>query len=148
MALIPNALEEGSLGNLQVTLTHVHQVSMLLQSEDRFMNLAHVRSFFDTLILKVDHFAEYLGPNANIVHMPIFEAAVAKVQQGNERLLNTEEKRALLSFRKDPHRNNEVIEDEIATAASTNEFLDSYNLISETKKEKNRGIHFKLHIIG
>ena len=36
--------------------------------------------------------------------MPIFEAAVAKVQQGNERLLNTEEKRTLLSFRKDPHR--------------------------------------------
>ena len=135
LALVPSALEDGTLKVLLEILSQVHKVSMILQREDQLVSLAHARSFFDKLIIKIPSFAEYLGPDANIIHMPIFEKAVIKVQKGNETSLTKDEKTALLPFRKNVSDIG-TSQEETKNNDDINEFEASYNEINELKKRK------------
>lgn len=64
------------------------------------------RKLFDGLIEIYPQSSDYLAPNSNIVHSPVFESAVCKVQGKLENLLSQSEKNSLKRFLKIPLPNN------------------------------------------
>jgi hypothetical protein len=139
--LVLHELQEHDLEQLLAVLKAVHQCSMALQ-KDNGVELRHVRKFFDVLIAKAPSFARYLGPESDIVHSPIFEKAVIKVQSGNERNLTRNERATLKRFERSPSdhysEDDDSSDDEERKMNTDNPFLTIVEDENKTLLKKRR----------
>lgn len=102
MKLFPTYDEREDIIALHRMLKTCQELSVYLQNEDPLkVSMLIVRKAFDKLILEFPSMAKYLAPAAEIVHCPVFDSAVVKIQSGNEDRLTAAEKRAVLFFKLD-----------------------------------------------
>jgi hypothetical protein len=94
--------EHETILEMVALLKEFEAVSKWLQTENvhdssRRVTLYSVRKVFDKLCQKYPVVRRHLSANADIVHQPLFESAVAKIQ-GNDFNLNAQEKRKVSFF--------------------------------------------------
>ncbi|OWZ10706.1 hypothetical protein PHMEG_00016401 [Phytophthora megakarya] len=91
--------------SLLKSLKKVESVAKVLQGKD--VTLLDVRVWFDGLIAIKPHFAHFLGPRADIVPNPDFEAGCVRILDGKASRLTRAEKVALEPFRCSPRGGEE-----------------------------------------
>ncbi|EGZ26480.1 hypothetical protein PHYSODRAFT_258511 [Phytophthora sojae] len=96
MDLLPPPAMNKRLRALYQELCDIESVSKALQGHDA--DLLDVREWFDELIAVKPQYARYIGPRANIVHNPDFEAGCVRVLRGKAQRLTRAEKAALQPF--------------------------------------------------
>ncbi|KAG3248445.1 hypothetical protein PI124_g6889 [Phytophthora idaei] len=95
--LMPSPPCNRRLRGLLHDLKKVESVSKALQGED--VSLLDARVWLDGLISIKPHYARFIGPRAEIVHSPDFEAGCVRVLAGNANRLTRAEKAALSPFK-------------------------------------------------
>ncbi|EGZ19549.1 hypothetical protein PHYSODRAFT_285295 [Phytophthora sojae] len=96
MDLLPPPAMNKRLRALYQELCDIESVSKALQGHD--VDLLDVREWFDELIAVKPQYGRYIGPRANIVHNPDFEAGCVRVLRGKAQRLTRAEKAALQPF--------------------------------------------------
>ncbi|ETO67469.1 hypothetical protein F444_15652 [Phytophthora nicotianae P1976] len=81
MELLPLPAANKRLRTLHQELRDIESVAKALQGHD--VDLLDVREWFDELIAAKPQYARYIGPQANIVHSPAFEASCCRVLRGS-----------------------------------------------------------------
>ncbi|ETO99773.1 hypothetical protein F441_22804 [Phytophthora nicotianae CJ01A1] len=92
--LVPRPSSHRRIVQLLSKLGDLDSVCVKLQSEE--LTLADVRLLFDAVVVKYPVTASYLKADASIVHSPVFERAVVKVQ--GDRRLQVDEEAAVEPF--------------------------------------------------
>lgn len=92
--LCPTPAENRRIEALLKQLKVLESVTKMLQEEST--SVSDVRAMFDAVIEEFPETTDRLTSSAEIVHSPLFESAVVKVQRGNSSALSREE-RAMLS---------------------------------------------------
>ena len=124
-----NADDHYVIEELVQNLYKCEKTSKFLQTEDhQKVNLLSTRVAFDILISEIPVLAAYLAPDAAIVHDPVFESAVVKLQMGDEQL-SVEEAQAVEVFRtREQSTSSNTASDEPKT------FEDEMRLAVEARK--------------
>jgi hypothetical protein len=134
---IPNAIESNRIAAILASDQAFFSASNALQrGGDKQLELVHVRSLFDKLIRQHPDCREHLRADAEIVHSTNFESAVCKVQALDERLLNSNEKKAIKRFLISPRDPDGASESE-----SENDHTDddwAQDIIDDTNARKRR----------
>eukprot|EP00171_Calliarthron_tuberculosum_P001888 IDg1888t1 len=102
--------------SLMCQLDDLESVTKALQDDSTTMS--DVRGLFDAVIDRYPETACKLTSSASIVHNPIFENAVVKVQLENCNALSREERLAMKSFELDTHREVDAYDDRLSFAQS------------------------------
>ncbi|KAG3134934.1 hypothetical protein PI126_g18481 [Phytophthora idaei] len=97
---LPSRATHRKLTTLLASLRDVKSVSKRLQADG--LTLLDARDLFDALIEIRPAFANYLAPDADIVHSVAFEKATVKVLAGQATMLTEEEATALGPFKCEP----------------------------------------------
>ncbi|ETP02604.1 hypothetical protein F441_20356 [Phytophthora nicotianae CJ01A1] len=79
----------------------IYGSSITSQSSYKGISLADVRALLDSIVQRYPSLKPQLNASANVVHSPVFEAAVVKVIKGGSRL-STGERDAIKAFEKAP----------------------------------------------
>ncbi|KAG3246400.1 hypothetical protein PI124_g8885 [Phytophthora idaei] len=98
MVVMPTPAANKRLRALFKELKDIESVSKALQGRD--VDLLDVRQWFDERIAVKPQYERFLGPRANIVHSPYFEAGCVRVLRGRQDRLTRAEKAALVPFAK------------------------------------------------
>jgi len=88
-----NNKEVRQLNDLRENLTSLASVMLKLQSPA--LNLFQVRILFDGVITLFPEMEFHLGPNARIVHNPLFEGALIKLLRGDNSSLTNDEAKSI-----------------------------------------------------
>lgn len=91
------AAEDRRFDSFFQELKHLESVTMAVQSESTTVH--DVRVLFDAVMEKYPETTTKLSSTANIIHSPVFETAIGKVQSGNEVIMSHEEKEALAALK-------------------------------------------------
>ncbi|ETM43308.1 hypothetical protein F442_11560 [Phytophthora nicotianae P10297] len=86
--LLPSRADHRKLEDLLSKLRCIESISKKLQGDE--LTLLDARALFDGLFELRPSMTTYLSPDAEIVHSPVFEAAVVKVLAGDAGLLTNE----------------------------------------------------------
>ncbi|ETP42763.1 hypothetical protein F442_10346 [Phytophthora nicotianae P10297] len=92
--LVPRGNGHRRIAAVTDKLVELDSVCVKLQAEERSM--AEVRLLFDACMVKYPEMSEYLQPAAQIVHSPLFESAIVKVQ--NDLPLSSPEQQEIKAF--------------------------------------------------
>ncbi|KUG01955.1 hypothetical protein AM587_10008179 [Phytophthora nicotianae] len=92
--LVPRGNGHRRIAAVTDKLVELDSVCVKLQAEERSM--AEVRLLFDACMVKYPEMSEYLQPAAQIVHSPLFESAIVKVQ--NDLPLSSPEQQEIEAF--------------------------------------------------
>ena len=113
LSLVPNHIMLSEITSMVKDDNDFESVSKSLQFEgEKLVDMYATRKLFDGLISKYPECSDYLAPNSDIVHSPIFESAVCKVQGKLENTLDRDEKISLKRFLNNPLPNNSSTRDE------------------------------------
>ena len=116
-----SAKENRKLKEVFENMKQLHSVTIMLQKED--LDLVDVRLLFDEVLQGFpdeDSFKKYLLPDSQLVHQPVFEAAVRKISTGQ--VLGLEERKV------------EVLSVESTESASTgNEPAEDFAMMKKQK---------------
>ncbi len=135
-------VEEGRLTVLMDILENVSQCSMQLQNEG--CRMFHVRAYFNILKEKYPLFAQHLSEDSRIVHSPVFERAIVKLQKDEQ--IDSRETGALTNFRINPSVDQNAPTEEGNEKECSNEFVAVFNEMNEqlTKRQKQSSAHLYL----
>ncbi|KAG3135536.1 hypothetical protein PI126_g18210 [Phytophthora idaei] len=97
---LPSRATHRKLATLLASLRDVESVSKRLQADG--LTLLDARDLFDALVEIRSAFANYLAPDADIIHSVAFEEATVKVLAGQAAMLTEEEATALEPFKRVP----------------------------------------------
>ena len=86
----------GRIASLFKDMKELQSVTTKLQSKD--LTMAENRFLLDKTITLFPEMANVIGREASIVHSPLFESAVTKIQDQKEHKLTDEEKITVQSF--------------------------------------------------
>lgn len=111
--LLP-ASSERRIDGLVEKLKELNEVVLKLQTHN--CTLRQARAYLDSVLDVYPTLDARLNPDARIVHSPVFESAVLKIQDKREEELTTSEKRVVKSLRIDV--------DDIVTSSNGTEFGD------------------------
>ncbi|ETM98415.1 hypothetical protein PPTG_19620 [Phytophthora nicotianae INRA-310] len=92
--LVPRGKGHRRIAAVADKLVELDSVCVKLQAKERSM--AEVRLLFDACMVKYPEMSEYLQPAAQIVHSPLFESAIVKVQ--NDLPLSSPEQQEIEAF--------------------------------------------------
>ena len=100
--MAPTAGEMDQLRELMAILEECKEVSIWLQNKDPLkVSLWKAREMFDELIAEYPTLKSHLAANADIVHNPLWESAIVKLQKEEEHLITKDEKKILRMFKPD-----------------------------------------------
>ncbi|KAH9134716.1 hypothetical protein AeRB84_019593 [Aphanomyces euteiches] len=85
-SLLPSPSQELKIHNHIPILEKFESITKALQSSET--SILDARSMFDEMIAKHPHFQEYISPSSQIVHSPVFECAIVKLQSRLEATLS------------------------------------------------------------
>ncbi|KAG6942384.1 hypothetical protein JG687_00019100 [Phytophthora cactorum] len=97
---LPSRATHRKLATLLASLRDVESVSKRLQADG--LTLLDARDLFDALVEIRPAFANYLAPDADIIHSVAFEEATVKLLAGQATMLTEEDATALEPFKRVP----------------------------------------------
>ncbi|KAH9146715.1 hypothetical protein AeRB84_009435 [Aphanomyces euteiches] len=85
-SLLPSPSQELKIRNHIPILEKFESITKALQSSER--SILDARSMFYEMVAKHPHFQDYISPSSQIVHSPVFECAIVKLQSRREATLS------------------------------------------------------------
>ena len=89
--------DDKEIADLLPKLEEFDSVAKLLQREN--LDMADVRMVFDGVIQKYPLTSVYLSATADIVHSPVFESAIVKIQNSETQSISFDETESVLSLK-------------------------------------------------
>ena len=106
--------EDRRIDALILQLKPLMSVTKELQKDST--NTSDTRALFDAVIEEFPETCERLKPSAGIVHCPLFESALVKIQGGNYSALSFEERSAVSFLRIEKRLDSIPVRDELSFA--------------------------------
>ena len=130
--LLPTPKEMLLINSLNESLARLRSITVALQREN--LDLSESRFLFQQILQEPQYFPmkKYLDVNATIIHNPVFETAICKIQEGKENTLGVEEEGQIDVLK----RSCDVVEIQNISAEDEDDFAS--HLLKKRKIEKRR----------
>jgi hypothetical protein len=140
LPLLLSPFENKEIKEIFVKLQKMNSVCLYLQKTDT--SLSDVRILFDKLVKEFPIMSSFLSADAEIIKYPQFESGIVKLQNQEEHLLNSEEKKCLDIF-----LNNDSNSLDTMFVSDTNDSDFAYNILKQKKIRKNDSLYRNVEYI-